>query len=131
MSLTATQQALAAGALRIAELLGIGGEHWQVTAHDAGDGLSGPAGETLIGLWPGRVKRATSTQASPTAPGLPAGTEAWHAIGADDQVVVTPDWGVPLAVGHILTSVADESLRFRVAARIPVAGHARYLLETL
>lgn len=131
MTPTPEQQALAEGALLIAQALGVGGAAWQVAAVAAGDGLSGPATPADVGAWAGYVKRSTPTSRTPTAPGVPAPSEEWHAIGASDQVVITEGYSEPLAVGHVLISAADETLRFRITGPIRVAGYARFLLEAM
>lgn len=129
---TAVQAALAAGALQIAAAFGVGGDRWDVSA-PGGDGLSGPALAPAIGLslgvWAGHVKRAEATALTPAAPGVPAPAELWHAIGADDVISMGGGFTTPLAAGHTLTSQADPSLRFRVAASVRVAGYARFILE--
>lgn len=133
MALSDAQQALAEGALLIGELFGLGGDQWTVSAAATGDGVSGPTGPAELGTWTGRVKRSRATQAQDLAARVSRPVTEWHAIGSDATVApLDPDdEPLTLQVNHILTSMANPTLRFLVKDPHVVAGYVRFILEEL
>jgi hypothetical protein len=124
-------RAIAQAELEIGRMLGIGGAAWSV-GRPSGEGVSAPSTTTTVGLWAGYVAEEDPAALSSAAPGATVGVKRWYAVGAGAAVVVVPPaLDTTLAVGDTLTSVADSSLRFSIAAQDTVVGYVRYLLGSL
>jgi hypothetical protein len=106
---------------------GIGGASWLVTRPGTGNGVTAAAGAmTSAGTLAGYVRRVRRVDLERALPGVEVPNNPWIFAGALDQVLSDAQ---PLAVGCVLTSVADSTLAFRIAGLPPWPGYVFGLLE--
>jgi hypothetical protein len=119
---TREQKAIARAELTIGKKLGVGGAQWSVS-RTTGDGVGSPVAVVAVGTWAGYVVEEDPAQLGAAAPGSAVGAKLWYAVGTAATIAPTGS----LLAGDVLTSVADPSIAFALAAPDLVVGYARYL----